>query len=439
MRTSFHGRACARPRLAAFASLMALAVAHAASAQSTAGSVVSAATQSLALGEALSKALAADPSLAAFQDRIAAGDANTRQAAVRLNPVIGLELENFVGTGAFGLADRTESTLSYQQQIERGGKRQARVEVARASTAVLRRQQQVRRLDLLRDVQVAYAEAVAAEAELLIAEARLQAAQSAQRDVDRRVESARDPLFAGSRAQAETAQAQIDRDQAQTSATITRAALARFWGGGSGINLDLESFFTAASPSEAPPSAAQTDLALLEAQRDVAIAAVRVEHSRAVQDPVLRAGVRHFGDGNDVALVVGGSVPLRVNDANRGAIDRAIAERNAAEADIVAERTIREREIARLTARLSAFANESERIRAEVIPSAIRAVQQVREGFNRGGFQYLNVAEAERALYDARARRVAVLKQFHLDQAALDRLTGRHEALAFSNTSLRGQ
>ncbi|WP_374577083.1 TolC family protein [Phenylobacterium sp. J367] len=94
---------------------------------------------------------------------------------------------------------------------------------------------------------------------------------------------------------------------------------------------------------------------------------------------------------------------------------------------------VKEREIARLTAKLAASATESERLRAEVIPSAIRAVEQVREGFNRGGFQYANVADAERALADARARRVAVLRQFHLDQAALDRLTGRHAALASSN------
>jgi outer membrane protein, heavy metal efflux system len=82
---------------------------------------------------------------------------------------------------------------------------------------------------------------------------------------------------------------------------------------------------------------------------------------------------------------------------------------------------------------MAAAAVESERLRAEVIPNAIRAVEQVRDGFSRGGFQYIAVAEAERGLFDARARRVTVLRQFHLDQAALDRLTGRHAALASSN------
>jgi cobalt-zinc-cadmium efflux system outer membrane protein len=387
----------------------------------------------LDLFEALSRAGAADPAVAAADARLAAAEANIRQAGVKPNPSIGLEFENFAGTGSFSILDRTESTLSYQQTLERGGKREARVGLARASAEIVRRRRDVRRLDLLRDVQTAYAETLTAEAELLIAEARLLAAQSAQADVGRRVRAARDPLFAGSRAEATTAQAEIDRDQARLAAQNARAALARFWGGTPDFAVNLETFFGVTPPAAADRPVAAADLTLLEAERDAAAASVRVEQSRAVTDPQIRGGVRHFGQGNDVALVVGGTLPLRLYDNNKGAIDRAISERSAAEADITAERIVREREIARLLARMSASAGESERLRAEVIPRAILAVEQVRDGFNRGGFQYLNVADAEKALADARARRVAVLRQFHLDQAALDRLTGRHAALASSN------
>ena len=115
--------------------------------------------------------------------------------------------------------------------------------------------------------------------------------------------------------------------------------------------------------------------------------------------------------------------------------ERAQAERTAAEADIAAARLTREREIAQLTARISSAAAEAERIRSEVIPPAIKSVEQVREGFNRGGFQYLDVTEAERALAEARARRVSVLRQYHIDQAALDRLTGRHAGISPSTST----
>jgi cobalt-zinc-cadmium efflux system outer membrane protein len=429
MHLRFHGRALARPGLALIAGLLLTVTgASGASAQTSAP----APGPTLDLSEALARASAADPAAAGWDARLTAAQANVRQAGVKPNPSVGLELENFAGSGAYSLLDRTETTLSYQQTLERGGKREARVGLARASAEVTRRRRDVRRLELLRDVQVAYAEALAAEAELLIAEARLVAAQSAQTDVDRRVRAARDPLFAGSRAEATTAQAEIERDQARAAARNAREVVARFWGGSADFALNLETFFGVTPPTGDRPVAA-ADLALLEAERDVASSNVRVEQSRAVTDPTVRAGVRHFGDGNEVALVLGGSLPLRLHDNNKGAIDRAISERSATEADITAERVVREREIARLLARMTASATESERLRAEVIPLAIRAVEQVRDGFNRGGFQYLNVADAERALADARARRVAVLRQFHFDQAALDRLTGRHAALASSN------
>ncbi len=66
-----------------------------------------------------------------------------------------------------------------------------------------------------------------------------------------------------------------------------------------------------------------------------------------------------------------------------------------------------------------------------MLPSARRATELVREGFSRGGgaFTYLEVAEAQRAVIEARARRVELLKSFHLDSARLDRLTARHATL----------
>lgn len=66
-----------------------------------------------------------------------------------------------------------------------------------------------------------------------------------------------------------------------------------------------------------------------------------------------------------------------------------------------------------------------------MVPSAARAVTLVRDGFNRGGgaFTYLEVAEAQRAVIEARSRRIDLLKRFHLDGVRLDRLTGRHAAL----------
>lgn len=418
-----------RRRVASFCGALGLALATAN------GVLAQPYVDALTLPEALARAASADPASLAADARILAAEANLRQAGVRLNPTVGADLENFPSTALVSRGqDQTQATVYYQQTIERGGKRDARTGLARSQAEVARLRRQVARLDLLRDVQVAFAEAFSGQMMALAAESRLAAALAAERDIDRRVRSARDPLFAGARAETQTAQAQIARDQAHEAARSARATLAAYWGGGADFTFDLDRFFDVTVPTLADAGPEPADLALLQAEREVAIATVRLEQSRAVPDPTLRAGVRYLSQGSDVAFVVGGSIPLQRYDTNRGAIERAQAERNAAELDIAARRISRQRETARLITRLAAAATESDRIAAEVLPRAQRTVELVTEGFNRGGFQYIDVTEAQRALVEARARRVEVLRQFYIDQAALDRLLGRQSAIATNVT-----
>lgn len=389
---------------------------------------VSTYAQPLGLSEALSRAAKADPARPALRSRLNAAEAGVRQASVRPNPVVGVEVEDLTGTGSYSLVDRAQATVYYQQSHERGGKRAARAALARSDIAQVRLRDDVRVLDLLHDVELAWIEAVAAEAEARLAADRLKLAERAQAEVSRRVRAARDPLFAGARADAQVAEARIALAETQARAANARRALAAFWGGAE-VEVDPATLEDVAVADQVagPPSA--TDLALLEAQRGVAAAKVRVEESKAIQDPTWRAGLRYLNDGGDVAAIVGGSIPLGRYDTNRGAIDQARAAQTAADLDLIGAKAVFERKIAAVQASLAQKAGEARRIETEIVPANARTVDLVRDGFNRGGFSYLDVIEAQKALIDARARRLAVLKSFQIDRAQLDRLTGAYASL----------
>ncbi|MGL1585780.1 TolC family protein, partial [Vibrio parahaemolyticus] len=85
-------------------------------------------------------------------------------------------------------------------------------------------------------------------------------------------------------------------------------------------------------------------------------ARVRLAETGNVSDPTARVGLRHFGQGNDVAIMIGGSIPLGSRSANRGNVARANAEAQAAEAEIAVVRAQIRRDVDRLVAERAALA-----------------------------------------------------------------------------------
>jgi cobalt-zinc-cadmium efflux system outer membrane protein len=381
--------------------------------------------ENLPLSVAMTRAASADPAISANAQRLRGADGNILQAGVRPNPRLGLQVENILGSQPYGGIDRTETTLSYQQTLERGGKRQARVDVASSERDLIAANGRVRSFDLMTEVQTVWLDAVVAEADLRLAEERLSLAKQAQAEVTRRVAAARDPLFAGSLADADVARAQIAVDQANQKAQQLKAQLAAYWDGPVDFDLDPAWLEDVGAAGVTPTLMETPEIERLRAQQRVAKSQIGLERSKRVQDPTFEAGVRHFKGDGAVAFVVGGSIPLGRYDTNQGAVARSQAEAAAAEADIEASERIRVREISAITPRLISYAEEVRRIDAEVIPQSERAVAQVREGFARGGFSYRDVIGAQDALIAVKARRIEVLKSFHMERARREHLAGQ--------------
>lgn len=385
--------------------------------------------QYLNLDEALSRVATGDPAITANAARIEAADAAILQADVRPRDVVGVDFEDFAGTGLYSPLNRSQTTGWYERTWERGGKREARIGAARADVEVVERQNHIRLLDRLARVQAAWVEALAAEAAIPVAEGRLADLKRVELDVVRRVTGALDPWFAAERARTNVVQAEIAVDQARESARIARANLAAWWGGTGDFKLDPAAFQSVAIV--VPPRGESADVAMLAAERAAAEAKVKLAETGNVADPSGRVGLRHFGEGNDFAVMVGGSIPLGTKGVNRGNVLRAEAEQRAIEADIAVARVEIEREIDKILADRKLVASEIARIDAEVVPSASRAVRLIQDGLARGGtaFTFLEFAQAQAALGEARSRRVELLRRFHLLGVRLDRLTGRHAPL----------
>src|SRR3546814_356064 len=80
--------------------------------------------QDLTLADALSRVARGDPSIAVGAAQQQAAEASIRQADVRPRDVIGVDVEDFAGTGPYSPIDRSQTTAWYERTWERGGKRE---------------------------------------------------------------------------------------------------------------------------------------------------------------------------------------------------------------------------------------------------------------------------------------------------------------------------
>ncbi|MEJ0058182.1 MAG: TolC family protein [Terricaulis sp.] len=383
----------------------------------------------LTLRDAIARALDADPGLRAASAGVDAALGGLRQARARPNPELSAEVENFAGEGDLRGTQGAESTFSLSQELEIGNRRSARIRAADRELHGAELDQLLRGLDLIRDVQLAYYDALAADELVAIAAERLRTAEALNVSVARHVTAARDPLMAGARAEAGLAEARIALARAQADGATARAYLASLIGGDVGFTLIRADFALPRASDHAHDalSDASPDIARLATERERAGASVRVEQSLAWQNPSLSFGYRRFEDrdGDGGALVAGVSIPLGVFDRNQGSVARARAEERRAGFNLEAGRQTLAREHAALERAIATDAAAISATEDDVIPQAERALSLAQDGYNRGAFSYLNVLEAQRSLSDARQTRVDALRSYHANEAALDRLTAR--------------
>jgi cobalt-zinc-cadmium efflux system outer membrane protein len=394
------------------------------------GGAALASPHTITLEYAIRQALERSPVLKSSQAAADASKGAQRQAGAFPNPDLGIEADNVGGAGTYRGFDSAEVTLGVTQLVEIGGKRSARQARADHEHAIAHAELAAARLDLIRDVKIAYVEAVAAGAAVALAEKEKSLASEILQNVTKRVNAAAEPLFQKSKSEVALATSEIALDKARRDYTIARKRLAALWGSGdTDFSLDSSRFFELTQPQRPPAVRRFADNPmLLRWQAEVARseAGYALEQANAIPDPRLSAGVKEFRATDERALVVGVSIPIPVFDRNGGNIARARSEvTKAASGKRSAEITL-DTELTRSQQELENAYREAQVLKTRIIPSAEEAYRLSRQGYGAGKFPYLEVLDAQRTLVGARAQYNDSLKTYHSKYAEVERLTASY-------------
>lgn len=376
----------------------------------------------LTLGQAVERTLTTSPDLSAAANELAATEGGIMQAGTIPNP----ELETLV-EGA-GKSYQT-TTIQINQPIELGGKRGARITAAERARDVAASDLEAKRAEIRASIVGAFFEALSAQERLRIAQASTELAQRSLNAASRRVQAGKVSPVEETRARIALSAARVEFGQAKSEWATARQQLASMWGA---TRPDFERV-EGAPESLAPVPDLDATLARLndaaavqrvtrEVQRREAL--VEVERSRRYPDLTLSLGTKREEEIDRDQVVVGFAIPIPLFDRNQGNLleamrraDKARDEEAAARAKLVADLT-------NAHTRYAAYKEEVELARTEIIPGAQSAFDAATKGFEAGKFNFLDVLDAQRTLFQAQSHYFRALAQAHRSAADIDRLLG---------------
>lgn len=384
----------------------------------------------ITLAAALQLAGVSSPVIAAAQAQMDIATGNEQQAAYGLNPNIGMDVENFGGSGAYSGFNESETTLMVSQPFELGGKRGARKRAARALTGVANLESQIMQADLIWNVRSQYTKAVAAREGLLLAQDILERNRELARIAQELVDAGRESPLRALRAQAGLGEAQANVETAKAADMMARLALAEIWGGNSPPDAVAISWLALDDPENLGDIADTLTMKHARAQIDAANAQMVSAKANATPDLNIGVGVRRFELTNDTAFVFGASMDIPLSNRNQGniAAARATVQSREAELQLVRLKLIREENS--LIAMMKAAQSRVDMLSETILPKAEEALRLARLGYRYGKFSLIDVLDAAAVRDDARLNLIRAKDDLAQSAASLLRLTtGQMEAV----------
>ncbi|MCB1219999.1 MAG: TolC family protein [Planctomycetales bacterium] len=383
--------------------------------------------QVLSLDDALRRALADHPGIAALRREYQAMQSEAFQQGRKPNPAVEVELEEFGGTQEATGVKALATHLTYSQSLERGGKRSLREATARLEGELVQWDIAELEYEIRSAVRMAYAEAQSSRYELEQLGRYRQLVQHIYDTVAASVEAGRSARLELERLDIELARLDLQIGSAERSSELSLRSLATAMGisepdfdavdAGDGAGPDLLELSELEQVIEGLPAVARFD-----AEYDALNALLSLENANSVSDLELFGGISRLNEIQETVFKVGVAWELPVHDKNEGGINAAYHRREQVQHARDAARLDTRMQLSQLHAQATlALANYRDYGRS-LLPSANEALALTEEGYHYGKFGLLDVLDAQRTVLELESEQTAALVEYRLAVAEIESL-----------------
>lgn len=158
---------------------------------------------------------------------------------------------------------------------------------------------------------------------------------------------------------------------------------------------------------------------------DAREAVTKVERSKAIPNITISAGVINNQEVGLNQALLGLSIPIPVFDRNQGNVQEAVTRKYKAEDELVALRNRIQTNLVTQYERLNAARLATLSLQNDILPNAQSAFDAANRGFTLGKFNFLDVLDAQRTLYQAKSQYINALLDAHQSIAEIERTLGQ--------------
>jgi cobalt-zinc-cadmium efflux system outer membrane protein len=350
------------------------------------------------------------------------------QSTALPNPIASYSGENILGNKRWRGWRSAESRYELAQLIELGGKRGYRISAANYLLCAVEAEYEAEQLAVLNDLLKLFIDVATAQEQLDLALEQNQVAEEVFKTVVAKVEDGKVSIIQQHKADIALANAQINLENTNVDFANAKAKLALLWGNAC---VDFErvdcNFYELEEPwcVEECLSELQFHPELVHAQFEHlgAHQNYHLEKAEAIPDITVVVGYKTLQETHERGLILGASIPLPIFDRNRGNVLQALAIQQKAEDEYKTIQLLLENKLSSAHKEMMRAFQEAARIQSTVLKTAMESFELAQEGYRAGKFEYLDMLDSQRTLFEIRERYIQALTNYHKSRADIEYLT----------------
>jgi cobalt-zinc-cadmium efflux system outer membrane protein len=344
------------------------------------------------------------------------------QAGVRHNPYISSEIQDT-------RRNTQQITLQFNQEIELGNKRESRLALADILHTKATAELDALKATIHANTVNAFYEVLVAQERLALSKSSFEVANAAVNAATKRVNAGKSSPVEETKSNIAASSAKIELNQSNSQLNSARKRLSALWGNPSPV---FEQAYGDVENIPLVPSF-ENLLALLENAPAIGIANLEVSarggstklaRSQSTPNITISAGIVHNQELGLNQAILGLSAPIPLFDRNQGNVQEAVSLQYKAQDELIALKTQLTTKLAGEHERLSVARLSAISLREEILPGAQNAFEAANKGFNAGKFNFLDVLDAQRTLFQAKSQYIQVLLDAHQAIAEIESILG---------------